>query len=447
MTPPVASSPDARKGRVEEEVGQSLHALIRRLYPLCRSITGDGVRQSLEILKEQIPLTVHEVPTGTPVFDWTVPKEWNIRDAWVQDASGRRVIDFRANNLHVVGYSTPVRTRMSKAELLPHLHTLPDHPDWIPYRTSYYKEDWGFCLSQRQLDALPGGDYEVCIDATLADGNLTYGECFIAGDSGEDVLLYAHICHPSLCNDNLSGIAVATLLARELLTGKRRYNYRVVFAPATIGAIAWLARNRDRLGRIRHGLVLTLLGDAGAPTYKKSRRGDAPIDSAVIQALGETGRPFALEEFSPYGYDERQFCSPGINLPVGRLTRTPHGRFPEYHTSADDLTFVHPEVLAESYAICRSAITMLEGDGYYQNTAPMGEPQLGRRGLYRKTSADVDVGKRDLALLWTLNLSDGEHALLDIARRAQLPFDVIRRAADDLLEAGLLAPADLARSN
>lgn len=422
------------------DIGQTLHAMIRRLHPICRSITGDGVRQSLAILNEQIPLTVHEVPSGMTVFDWTVPKEWNIRDAYVKDASGRRVIDFQVNNLHVVSYSAPVRRRMSKIELLPHLHTLPDYPDWIPYRTSYYKESWGFCLSHRQLAAFPEGEYEVCIDSTLTDGSLTYGECFIAGEYDDEVLLYAHICHPSLCNDNLSGIAVATLLARELKTGQRRYSYRVVFAPATIGAITWLAMNRERLGRIRHGLVLTLLGDTGAPTYKKSRRGDAPIDRIVAQVLHETGRPFTMEEFSPYGYDERQFCSPGINLPVGRLTRTPHGRFPEYHTSADDLGYVRPEALADSYAICRAAMTMLEQDARYRNTAPMGEPQLGRRGLYRKTSADVDVGKRDLALLWTLNLSDGEHALLDIAQRARLPFDVIRRAADDLVEAGLLTP-------
>src|SRR5690606_1574702 len=256
-----------------------LHALVARLYPICRSITGDGVRRTLRIISELAPLEIHAVPTGTKVLDWTVPKEWNIRDAYIKDATGRRVVDFAACNLHVVGYSVPVRRRMTLAELRPHLHTLPDRPDLVPYRTSYYHETWGFCLSANTLAAMPEGEYEVCIDATLADGHPTYGEHVVPGETDDEVLISCHVCHPSLANDNLAAIAVAAHLARRLGAGPRpRYTYRFLFAPGTIGAITWLARNRDRIERVRHGLVLACAGDRGPLTYKRSRRGDAPID-------------------------------------------------------------------------------------------------------------------------------------------------------------------------
>ena len=421
------------------DIGTEMYRLIEELYPICRSITGDGVRETLRRVSRHIPLDITEVPSGTPALDWTVPNEWNIRDAYIKDASGRRVVDFQRSNLHVLSYSTPLRRRMSLAELRPHLYTLPEHPDWIPYRTSYYSENWGFCLSQRQLEQMPEGDYEVVIDATLAPGHLSYGEYYLPGDTDEEVLLSCHVCHPSLCNDNLSGIALATQLARALSQRqRRRYSYRFLFIPGTIGSIAWLARNEANVGRIRHGLVIVCVGDGGRFTYKRSRRGDAEIDRAAEHVLAHSGRAYQTIDFYPYGYDERQYCSPGFNLPVGSLSRSTHGHFPEYHTSADDLTLVRPEYLTESLTAYLDVIDVLEGNRRYRNQSPRGEPQLGRRGLYRALGATTRKAD-EMAVFWTLNLSDGGYTLLDIARRARLPFAQVRRAADALVECGLLA--------
>jgi aminopeptidase-like protein len=420
-------------------VGEELFELVAELYPICRSITGDGVRRTLEIVGREIDLEVHEVPSGTEVFDWTVPREWNIRDAWVANAAGERVIDFHASNLHVVSYSVPVRATMPLAELRRHLFTLPEHPDWVPYRTSYYEESWGFCASQRLLDSLPDGDYEVCVDATLADGHLTYGEHVVPGESDEEVLVTCHVCHPSLANDNLSGIAVASRLAK-LLGGRRsRYTHRFLFIPGTIGSITWLARNQDRVGRIRHGLVLACVGDPGRLTYKRSRRGDAEIDRAMARVLASSGRPHDLEDFSPYGYDERQFCSPGFNLPVGCLSRTPYARYPQYHTSADDLRLVRPEHLQDSLEACWEVLRVLDGNHRYLNLNPKCEPQLGRRGLYGSIGGRSDAEERQMAMLWVLNLSDGGYSLLDVADRAGLPFALVAEVASTLEDAGLLA--------
>jgi len=419
-------------------VGQELYDLMAELYPICRSLTGAGQRRTLDILRRRIDLTVHEVPSGTAVFDWTVPKEWNIRAAYIKDVRGRKIIDFADSNLHVVGYSVPVRRRMSFAALKPHLFSLPDHPDWIPYRTSYYREDWGFCLSHRQLLEMKDGEYEVCIDSTLADGAMSYGECFLRGERAEEVLISCHICHPSLANDNLTGIAIATLLAQHLSAAPRRYSYRFLFTPGTIGSIAWLCRNESRVGAIHAGLVLACLGDAGSFTYKKSRRGDALIDRAVPQALRDAGEGYQTIEFSPYGYDERQFCSPGFNLPVGCLMRTPHGCFAEYHTSADNLEFVRPEYVAGSYARCREIIEILDDNRTFINLNPKCEPQLGKRGLYGSIGGASGSRSRELALLWVLNGSGGEATLLDIAERSGLPFNAIADAARDLEQHGLL---------
>jgi len=434
----------SRDSRVAEyaAIGEEIHALMRRLYPIVRSITGDGVRRTLDLMREHVPLEIFEVPSGTPVFDWTVPKEWNVREAWVKNSRGERVIDMQRHPLHVVGYSTPVRAKMSLADLRPRLHTLPDHPDWIPFRASYYKETWGFCLAHRELENLPPGEYEVCIDSTLADGSLTYAECRLPGAVDDEILLYTHICHPALGNDNLSGMALLTLLAKALAAGPRRFSYRIVFAPTTIGSITWLSRNERELDRIRHGLVIALVGHDGAFTYKKSVAGDALVDRAAAHALKHCGLPYQVEEFSPYGYDERQFCSPGINLPLGRFTRTPNARYPEYHTSADDLALVRPQNLAESFRVCRSLLRVLEHDARYLNLQPKCEPQLGRRGLYNKTSAERDIGNRDLALLWLLSLSDGTRSLLDIAQRSGFSFDTTLVAAADLERAGLLRRVD-----
>lgn len=350
-------------GALGVEAGQRIYNLVARLYPICRSITGDGVRATLKILQEHIPLQIREVPSGTQVFDWTVPKEWNIRDAYIKDAVGDRVVDFKESNLHVMSYSVPVTTRLSLGELKKHLHTLPEQPEWIPYRTSYYREDWGFCLSHKQLLELEEGEYEVCLDSSLQEGHLSYGEYFLRGEVEDEVLISTHVCHPSLANDNLSGVALATFLAKHLGQLRLRYSYRFVFTPGTIGSVTWLSLNENHVGRIKHGLILACVGDPGATTYKKSRRGDAEIDRAAAQVLKDSGDPYEIVDFSPYGYDERQFCSPGFNLPVGCLMRTPHGRFPQYHTSADDLNFVQPEYLANSFSKCMSLFFILENNG------------------------------------------------------------------------------------
>jgi len=417
------------------QLGQEMHRLVAELYPMPRSITGDGVRQTLAKVRERVPLEIHEVPSGTKVFDWTVPDEWNVREAYVAKSAGERVIDFRRHNLHLVGYSTPVRGRMSLAELRPHLHSLPDRPDVIPYRTSYYKPSWGFCLSHRQLESLPEGEYEVVIDATLKPGSLTYGELLLPGRLKDEILLSAHVCHPSLANDNLSGIVVLTFLAAELSKRSLKQSVRFVFAPGTIGAITWLAKNEREARRVRHGLVVAGVGDEGGFTYKRSRRGDAVIDRAASHVLGASGR---VIDFTPYGYDERQYCSPGFDLPVGLFMRSLHGTFPEYHTSADDLSFVKPEKLEEAYRAILSVIEVLERNGTFVNLNPKCEPQLGRRGLYEGLSGRASPREFEMAMLWVLNLSDGGYDLLRIAERSGLAFGVVADAADALVKAGLL---------
>ena len=423
--------------RDRAKLGDEMHRFVESLFPICRSITGDGVRQTLAMIRNRIPLEIIEVPTGSAAFDWIVPKEWNIRDAYIKDPNGKKVIDFSRHNLHVLNYSAPIRAKMSLDALKQHLFTIPEKPDWIPYRTSYYKEDWGFCLSHNQMLALEEGNYEVCIDSTLGEGHLTYGECYLPGQSADEVLISCHTCHPSLANDNLSGLAVATFLA-QLLSGRDlHYSYRFLFAPGTIGAITWLSRNRETVGNIRHGLVLTCLGDAGSFHYKKSRQGDAEIDRAAAHVLRRNGRSNEILEFSPYGYDERQYCSPGFNLPVGCLMRSVWGSFPEYHTSADDLSFVRPPQLAESLLMCVAILEVLEENRRYRNLNPCCEPQLGRRGLYRSTGGE-GVESEINARLWVLNLSDGEHSLLDIAERSGLSFFAIERAAQMLQESDLL---------
>jgi aminopeptidase-like protein len=420
------------------EVGRELHSFASGLYPICRSITGQGIRQTLTRIQNRIPLQISEVPTGTPVFDWTVPKEWNIRDAYIKDARGTRVVDFQQCNLHVLNYAIPVHATMPLSALKPHLFTIPERPDWIPYRTSYYKEDWGFCLSHNQLLGMADGEYEVCIDSTLEDGQLTYGECYLPGRSKDEVLISCHACHPSLANDNLSGLAIATTLAELLSVRELRYSYRFLFIPGTIGAITWLARNQESAAQIRHGLVLTGIGDASGFHYKKSRRGSADIDRAVAHILRHDGGPFEVLEFSPYGYDERQYCSPGFNLPVGCLMRSMWGTFPEYHTSADNLDFIKPSQLARSLRVCAGVLDLLESNRRYRNLSPNCEPQLGKRNLYRSTGGE-NIGAEINARLWVLNLSDGEHSLLDIAERSSVSFSEICEAAELLHQSGLLS--------
>ncbi len=421
-----------------DRIGAQMHRLISKLYPICRSITGDGVRETLRILQEYIPLQIHEVPTGTKVFDWKIPKEWNVRDAYVKDAEGNRVIDFQSSNLHLLNYSIPIHQKMSLAELKEHLYSLPEYPDWIPNRTSYFKETWGFCLSHNALQALADGEYEVCIDSSLEDGHLTYGEYYLPGETKDEVLFSCHICHPSLCNDNLSGIALATFLADRLSSLSSRYSVRFLFIPATIGSITWLCLNENQVDRIKHGLVIAGVGDSGNLTYKKSRLGDAEIDRVATYILGCSGKEYSIEEFVPYGYDERQYCSPGFNLPVGCLSRTPFGKYPEYHTSADNLEFVKPHCLADSFKTYLSIVEILEQNRKYLNTNPKCEPQLGDRGLYQSFGGRQSAQINQMAVLWILNLSDGAHSLLDIASKSGIGFDPIQNTAKLLCKYNLL---------
>lgn len=423
-----------------EEEGGRAYRLIEALFPICRSITGDGLRKSLRMIQETVPMELHEVPTGTSVLDWVVPNEWNIREAWIKNAKGETIVDFARNNLHVMGYSVPVRRRMSWNELRPHLHSLPETPDLIPYRTSYYQESWGFCLSHQQWMQLEGDEVEVCIDSTLQPGYLTYGEFYLPGATEDEVLFSCHSCHPSLANDNLSGMVLATRLAALIKDLPLRNSYRFLWVPGTIGAITWLARNEAHVGRVKHGLVLSCLGDVGNFNYKQSRRGDAGIDRAVKLALRDGGKGYAVRDFVPYGYDERQYCSPGFNLPVGTLTCTPNGEYPEYHTSADNLDLITPQSLGESLATLLRVISVLESNISYQNLFPKGEPQLGRRGLYGSMGGLKHIPQLQTAMLWVLNYSDGQHDLLWIAERSGLSFATVHAAASRLCEHGLLAP-------
>jgi aminopeptidase-like protein len=419
--------------------GEEMYRLIERLYPICRSLTGAGVRLTLEIVQEHIPLVIQSVPSNTQVFDWTVPKEWNVRDAYIKNPEGERIVNFKESNLHVLGYSVPVQKKVSAAELKAHLFSLPEHPEWIPYRTSYYNEQWGFCLRHNRLQELEDGEYEICIDSSLENGHLNYGEYFLPGKTDAEILISTHICHPSLANDNLAGIALATFLAKSLSSRERRYSYRFLFTPGTIGSITWLSGNEHQLSRIKHGMILACAGDPGRIHYKSSRRGNAEIDRAVAQVLKDSGAPYQLVPFSPYGYDERQFCSPGFNLPVGCFMRTPHGQYPEYHTSADNLELVTPAALDDSFEKCLSVFHLLENNQRYVNQSPKCEPQLGKRGLYGSIGGDAQGKANELAMLWVLNLSDGENSLLDIAEKSQLSFATLNQAARRLIEHGLLA--------
>jgi aminopeptidase-like protein len=435
-----APKPAAVPPRLEADAGVTIHAIAAEIFPLCRSITGDGVRETLRRLGLHIPLDVVEVESGSPACDWTVPDEWTIRAAYIENAAGERIVDFRANPLHVMSYSVAVDEVMPLDALKRHVFTLPEQPDLIPYRTSYYAPCWGFCMAHRQLEALPDGPYRAVIDADLAPGRLTYGECYLPGETPEEVLLSAHICHPGMANDNCSGLALLTYLAKQLTGEKKRYSYRFLFAPGTIGALTWLARNEQAVSRIRHGLVLSCVGDGGGPYYKRSRRGNAPIDRAMDHVLRLKSAAPEIVDFVPYGYDERQFCSPGFNLPVGLFQRSRYASFPEYHTSADTMDFITPEHLAESHALVRQALFVIENDRLYRNLFPKGEPQLGRRGLYDALGGDPKAAEKNLAMLWVLNLSDGAHSLLDIAERAKMPFATILASARLLERHKLIAP-------
>ena len=410
--------------------------LLTDLFPLSRSITGDGTRATLRRIGTEVPLAIVEVPTGTPVLDWTVPDEWNLHSARLFGPGGEVVVDSAVHNLHVVSYSEPARGTFVLDDLQERLHSLPDQPDLVPYRTSYYRRTWGFCLADDVRRTLEPGDYAVEIDASLEPGALSYGECFVPGRQRDEVLITTHVCHPSMANDNLSGIAAAVALARWALSEQRELSYRFLFIPATIGAITWLAGHRDTVHHIRHGLVLAGLGDAGPLLYKRSRRGTAVVDRAMEQLLSGQG---AAIDWYPYGYDERQFNSPGFDLPIGRLSRTMHGTYPEYHTSGDDLTFVDAGRILEAVTVVTELFDVLEGGLVPRNLAPFGEPQLGRRDLYRSTGGALDAKSVEMAYLWLLSLADGDTDVVEIAARSGLPLPTVVAAATDLRRAELLA--------
>ena len=446
------------------EIGKNMHELMTELFPICRSITGNGVRQSLKIIQNHISLNVSEIPSGTEVFDWTIPREWNINDAYIKNSKGEKIVDFKKSNLHVLNYSIPINTKLSLQELLPHLHSLPEQPNVIPYRTSYYKENWGFCISHNQLINLQDDEYEVVIDSTLENGSLTCAEFFIRGESEDEVLFSCYTCHPSMCNDNLSGVVLCTFLAKHLQNLKLKYSYRFLFVPETIGTITWLSQNESSVKKIKHGLVAYCVGDPGNSSYKKSRKGNAEIDQVVVEVLKNSGDEYNVVDFFPTGSDERQFCSPGFNLPMGALVRTFAPDFSQYHTSADNTEFVKAEYLADTLSKYVKVISKLEdnfgkfksndneefnkivskkNDRIFLNLNPKCEPQLGKRKLYHDIGSQIPSqgGKKILnqfALLWVLNYSDGFHYLSDIAKLSGYDLIDIENAANALLESNLL---------
>jgi aminopeptidase-like protein len=416
------------------EIGEELLALMRELFPIPRSLTGDGVRQTLGVLGREIPLEIVETPSGTKVFDWTVPREWNLRGAWIDGPDGTRVLDAANSPLHVLGYSVPVDAVVGLDELRDHVFTRADDPDLIPYRTSYWTEQWGFCMTRRQLESLEEGDYRVVVDATLENGSLTSGEVNLPGTSASEFLLTTHVCHPALANDNLSGVVLLWALAKTLASQKLTHTFRLLWSPGTLGPLCWLARNLETLDRVEHGLVVSCVGDPGPLRYKRSRQGEAQIDRASSYVVARDPANI-VSDWQPTGGDERQFGSPGFDLPVGTLSRTPHGLFPEYHSSADNLGLVTAEALGAAFSTALTIVDLLETNAIYRNLSPYGEPQLGKRGLYQSVP---DGTNPELAYLWVLNLSDETNDLLTIAERSGLPFETIRAAAETLEQHELL---------
>ncbi|SFT99302.1 DUF4910 domain-containing protein [Halomonas saccharevitans] len=419
-------------------IGEYCHSLAEKLFPICRSITGPGVRETLSILAEELPgLEVCSVPSGTQVFDWTIPDEWSIRDAYIADASGSRVVDFKENNLHVLGYSEPVNESLSLEELDPHLYTQPDQPDAIPYVTSYYKKRWGFCLSQNQKDKLSDGVYKVVIDSELKAGVLNYGELVIPGKSDKEVFISTYICHPSMANNELSGPVVTTAIAKwlsELSENKSlSYTYRIVFIPETIGSITYLSRNIHHLKQsVIAGFNVTCIGDDRCYSFLPSRRGETISDRAALHVLHHIDKDFKKYTWLDRGSDERQYCAPGVDLPMATIMRSKYGEYPEYHTSLDDLSFVTPTGLEGGFGALKEAIEVVE-----KNVVPVikvyCEPQLGKRGLY-PTISQKGSGSEVRDMMNIISYCDGGNTVLDIAERLDIPFkevyEIVSRMKD-----------------
>jgi aminopeptidase-like protein len=420
-----------------ENCGQEMYRLVSELFPLCRSITGNGVRETLRILGKQIPLQMVEVPSGTKAFDWTVPKEWNIRDAHVSDSNGNRVIDFKTNNLHVVGYSVPVAATMALTELQEHLYSLESQPDAIPYVTSYYQERWGFCLPHNVRTRLEEDQYTVSIDSEFKEGHLTYGELIIPGGTDREIFISTYICHPSMANNELSGPVVATMLTRWIMSEPRRYTYRIIFIPETIGSLTYLSKNLDRMkAKVDAGFNLTCLGDDRTYSFLPSRDGSTLADKVALKVL-ETGYPeFLRYTFLDRGSDERQYCSPGIDLPVVSVMRSKYREYPEYHTSLDNLELVSPAGLQGGFTVLRECLELLERNRTYKVTC-LGEPQLGRRGLV-STVGTRDSHRLMAEMLNILAYADGKNDLIDISNLIKVPPGQIYPLIDKLLAAKLI---------
>ena len=430
---------------VEQE---AMYELASELFPIHRSLSGSGVRHTLEILRRFLPdLTVHEVPSGTHAFDWIVPDEWNVSEAWVEDSSGTRVIDASRNNLHLVAYSTPVDAVMSLAELQSHLHSLPGQPDAIPYVTSYYAPNWGFCLAHRERERLRDGQHRVVIDSTLHPGSLTYGELILKGAEEGEVLLSTYVCHPSMANNEVSGPAVTTYLARWISAlATRRFTYRILFVPETIGSIVYLSRFHEHMRRRTiAGFVVTCVGDDRSYSFMPSRTGRTLADKVALHVLRHHAPEFRHFSYLQRGSDERQYCSPGIDLPVVSVMRTKYGEYPEYHTSLDDLSLISPDGLGGAFTVLRDCLRALEDNQVYLATT-LCEPQLGRRGLYPLVGTATSAhSARDLTNV--LAYADGEHDLIDLAEIVGLPFSRVSDLAEMLLSHGLLRRLPTARPN
>lgn len=422
-------------------ISKEMYELAGRMFPICRSITGNGVRETLHILQEHLPnLTIEEVPSGTQVFDWTVPKEWNVEEAYIENSLGERILDFHNNNLHVLGYSVATDCELSLEELLKHVYVEESQPDAIPYVTSYYKERFGFCMSKNQRDLLRQDRYHCVIKSTLTEGSLTYAELVIPGETKEEILISTYICHPSMANNEISGPVVSTYLAKWIQSlSKRRYTYRFLFIPETIGSITYISLHLKELKEhVKAGYLLSCVGDDRAYSYIPTRKGETLSDRAALCILEEEYKGFVKYSFLDRGSDERQFNTPGVDIPVCGICRTKYGEYPEYHTSLDDMTVISENGLLGAYELMQKIVTLLE---YNQNylVQCLCEPQLGKRGLYptisKKGSYDSILSMRDF-----LAYADGETDLIEISKMIKTPVSVLYPIIDRLTEAELIKP-------
>lgn len=422
-----------------EKIGERMYELVKRLFPVCRSITGNGVRETLKIIREYIPVEIYEAPTGTKVFDWTVPKEWNIKDAYVMDANGNKIIDFKKNNLHVVGYSIPVNKTVSLPELQEHLYSLPDQPGAIPYVTSYYTERWGFCIAHKYRKQLKEGEYKVFIDSELKDGSLTYGDLVIPGESEKEVFLSTYVCHPSMANNELSGPALTTFLTKWILNAKRKFSYRIIFIPETIGSITYLSRHLEVMKKnIIAGFNVSCVGDNKVYSYLPTRNGDTYADKIALNILSFKHPDFRRWSFLDRGSDETQYNAPGIDLPVCCVMRSKYGSYPEYHTSLDNLDFISAEGLVGAYDVFKECLILIERNHKYKINC-LGEPQLGKRGLYPTISIKSSYNDNEVkSMIDFIAYADGKNDLIDISNKINVPVWELYPIIKKLRQADLL---------